>query len=186
MTKQMKWLLALAGVGALLILLNSFFTTPSASPTMNAVNGTMEQVEDTSDTVQFQTVEHDLENRLKPILEHIVGVENVDVMVTVESTEEVIVERNEQQNKQITQESDRNGGQRSITSQTVDGQVVITNGGGGDTPIVTKKLKPRIRGVLVVAKGVENRTVKKLVIEAIQRGLDVPIHAISVIPRKVQ
>lgn len=55
--------------------------------------------------------------------------------------------------------------------------------GDGEQPIVLKKLKPQVRGVLVVAKGAENLKVKAAMIEAIQRVLDVPMHRISVMPK---
>ncbi|MNC72064.1 hypothetical protein D3C75_1230700 [compost metagenome] len=58
------------------------------------------------------------------------------------------------------------------------------NQSGDDTPLVVKTTKPKIRGVVVVAKGAENATVKKLISDAVERGLDVPAHRISVVPRK--
>jgi stage III sporulation protein AG len=50
--------------------------------------------------------------------------------------------------------------------------------------LVVKTVKPKIRGVVVVAKGAENATVKKLISDAVERGLEVPAHRISVVPRK--
>ena len=44
--------------------------------------------------------------------------------------------------------------------------------------------KPEIRGVLVVAKGAENIQVKKWIIEAVTRALDVPSHRVAVMPKK--
>jgi stage III sporulation protein AG len=106
-------------------------------------------------------------------------------MVTVDSTEETVVQLNEKKMSQITEETDRNGASRHITNITNDGQVVLYEVSGGiQAPIIVKKLKPRIRGVLIVAKGAENQTVHKLIAEAVSRGLDVPMHRISVVPRK--
>jgi stage III sporulation protein AG len=129
-------------------------------------------------------IESQLENRLKDLLETIVGVGTVSVLVTVESTEETVVQLNEKMSQQLTNESDRNGTSRHITDITRDGQVVLYEVSGSQTPIVVKKLKPKVRGVVVVAKGAENATVRKLVQEAVSRGLDVPMHRISVVPRK--
>lgn len=132
----------------------------------------------------FEDIESQLETRLKDLLESMVGVGTADVLVTVESTEETVVQLNEKNTQQLTNESDKNGTSRHITEITREGQVVLYEVSGGQAPIVVKKLKPRVRGVIVVAKGAENATVRKLVQEAVSRGLDVPMHRISVMPRK--
>jgi len=119
------------------------------------------------------------------MLEKIVGVGTVDVLVTVDSTEETVVQLNEKQMQTITDETDRNGAKRHITDISKDGQVVLYEvSSGTQSPIVVKKIKPRIRGVMIVAKGAESAAVKKLIAEAVSGGLDVPIHRISVVPRK--
>jgi stage III sporulation protein AG len=119
------------------------------------------------------------------MLEQIVGVGTVDVMVTVDSTEEVIVQRNVKDMQEENNETDANGGQRHTTQYTRDGEIVTYESSGGQhTPIVTKKVKPQVRGVLVVAMGAENPTVKQLIVDAVQKGLNVPSYKISVVPRK--
>jgi len=132
----------------------------------------------------FVDIESQFESRLKGLLESMVGVGTAQVMVTVDSTEETVVQLNEKQIQQLTEESDRNGASRHITEVTKDGQVVLYEVSGNQSPIVVKKLKPRVRGVIIVAKGAENATVHKLIAEAVSRGLDVPLHRISVVPRK--
>ncbi|WP_027085062.1 stage III sporulation protein AG [Cohnella panacarvi] len=132
----------------------------------------------------FTDIESQLESRLKELLESIVGVGTAQVLVTVESTEETVLGLNEKRTQQITEESDRNGANRHITEVTNDGQVVLYEVNEGQSPIVVKKLKPKVRGVIIVAKGAENATVHKLIAEAVSRGLDVPLHKISVVPRK--
>lgn len=71
-----------------------------------------------------------------------------------------------------------------MTQYTRDGQIVTYENSGSEQPIVTKKIKPKIRGVLVVARGAENKTVKGLIVDAVEKGLNVPAYRISVVPRK--
>ena len=52
-----------------------------------------------------------------------------------------------------------------------------------ETPVVLRTEKPKVRGVLVVAKGVDNIQVKAMVKEAVIRLLDVPAHRVSVSPK---
>lgn len=133
----------------------------------------------------FTDIESQLEGRLKDLLESMVGVGTAQVLVTVDSTEETILALNEKKTQQLTDESDKNGATRHITEVTNDGQVVLYEvSGSGQSPIVTKKIKPKVRGVIIVAKGAENATVHKLIAEAVSRGLDVPLNKISVVPRK--
>jgi len=132
----------------------------------------------------FTRLEKELEIKIKDILEKIVGVGAVDVFVTMESTEEIVVEKNESYSQRLTDESDKNGASRHITETTRDGQVALHESSGSQSPIIIKRIKPRVRGVLIAAKGAENATVKRIIAEAVSRGLDVPLHRISVVPRK--
>jgi len=132
----------------------------------------------------FRDYEQAYESQLKDILTKIVGVGEVEVMVSIDSTEEITVEKNTRDSQQVTNESDAGGAKRHITNITRSGDPVVMQQDGQQAPLIVKTTKPKVRGVVVVAKGVENLTVKKLVVEAIERGLDVPPHRISVVPRK--
>ncbi len=121
---------------------------------------------------------------MKEILEKIVGVGTVDVLVNVDSTEEVVYQKNMKDSQQQSDENDANGGKRRTTQYTRDGEVVTYEQSGTQAPIVTKRVKPQIRGVLVVAKGAENEVVKQLIVDAVEKGLNVPEYRISVVPRK--
>lgn len=195
--KAFRWLVLIGLIGAALLLVASFLRIkpidptpePASSPTASEDAAAQHQTtflsggEDGSKD-PFVEIESSLESRLKDMLEKIVGVGTVDVMVNVDSTEETVVKLDEKTTQQLTDETDRNGATRHITQIDKQGQVVLYQVSGGTSPIVVKKLRPTVRGVLVVAKGAENATVQRLIVEAVSRGLDVPIHRISVIPSK--
>ncbi|QOR65429.1 stage III sporulation protein AG [Cytobacillus suaedae] len=124
------------------------------------------------------------ENQLKEALETIVGVDDVSVVVNVDATETKVLQTNTVTNSQSTDETDREGGKRKVEDSSKDEQVVIIRQGEEETPIVIKIEKPAIRGVLVVAKGVDNIQIKKMVVEAVTRALDVPSHRVAVLPKK--
>nr|WP_246427516.1 stage III sporulation protein AG [Paenibacillus phyllosphaerae] len=189
----MRWLLLIGAIGIGLVLFNSFLTLRTIDPASAQTQQQESQIEPSdqaafkgggSEETPFDVIERPLENRLKDILEKIVGVGEVDVFVTIDSTEEKILGRNEKESQQITNEKDKNGGSRNTTSITKDGQIVLYQSGGDEEPLVTKYIKPQIRGVMIVAKGAENQTVRRLLLDAVQKGLNVPITNISVIPRK--
>ncbi|MFC5701058.1 stage III sporulation protein AG [Cohnella faecalis] len=195
--RAFRWLVLIGLIGAALLLAASLLNVKTVDPSkqpdyspyrdedvpkqQEAFIGGGESGKDDP----FTDIEAQLETRLKEMLETMVGVGSSDVMVTVESTEETVVQLNEKTTSQITEETDRNGAKRHITDVTRDGQVVLYEvSSGSKSPIIVKKLKPKVRGVIIVAKGAENATVHRLIAEAVSRGLDVPIHRISVVPRK--
>ncbi|WP_062355974.1 stage III sporulation protein AG [Bacillus kwashiorkori] len=124
------------------------------------------------------------ENSIKEALESIVGVEDVTVVVNVDSTEKKVYEKNKIQKNQTTDETDANGGKRKVEDRTTEEQMVIIREAEKEIPLVSETKKPNIRGVLVVAKGAENIAVKKMIIEAVMRVLDVPSHRVSVLAKK--
>ncbi|WP_127533848.1 stage III sporulation protein AG [Paenibacillus kobensis] len=187
--RTMRWLLLIGCLGAGLMIVNSYLSFDGVEPTANPTAPPAEDVPALSshhNDSEFAVIEQPLENRLKDILEKIVGVGTVDVLVSVESTEEVIYALDSQKTQQINDESDKNGGKRHLTAVTENGNVVLYEKSGDQSPIITKKIKPRISGVLVVAKGAEHPTVKRLIQDAIEKGINVPVNRISIVPRKQQ
>ncbi|GAB6929862.1 stage III sporulation protein AG [Paenibacillus sp. JCM 10914] len=187
-----RWLIILGLIGVAIMLFNSFVNVKKLDhenigreppPESAAVSTT---AGGTTSGSEFGSIEQEFEDRTRTMLEQIVGVGAVDVMVTVDSTEEIVVKSNVKDTQELTEETDANGGKRHVTSYQRDGQIVTYDAAGEQTPIITKRIKPQVRGVLVVAKGAENEVVKSLIVDAIQRGLNVPSHKISVVPRKQQ
>lgn len=154
-----RWLIIIGLLGVAIMLFNSFVNVkkldsentgrePPVSETSQAVLQ-QEAVQPNS----FDSIELAMENRTKEILEKIVGVGTVDIMVTVDSTEEIVVQRNMNDSQAQSEETDASGGKRHTTQYTRDGEIVTYSQSGDETPIITKRIKPQVRGVLVVAKG---------------------------------
>ncbi|MCW3791030.1 stage III sporulation protein AG [Paenibacillus sp. LS1] len=189
-SQTFRWLIILGLIGVGIMLFNSFVNVkkidsenigrepPDPATSMASIQS------DPMDQNPFQAIEMAFEDKIKSVLENIVGVGTVDVMVTVDSTEELVVQRNVKDSQQLTEETDANGGKRHMTQYTRDGEIITYEISGDQTPIVTKKLKPQIRGVLVVARGAENKVVKDLITDAVEKGLNVAAYRISVVPRK--
>lgn len=197
--RSFRWLLLLGLVGAALILFGSFQRQESGKGSVGGKSspgrepqalGAFDSLDSKNSSLHtsshaFESIEQSFEARIKSILEEIVGVGQVDVLITIDSTEELIVQRNFKDNQQQTEETDAKGGKRHNTQYTRDGQIVTLETSGNLSPIVTKRIKPKVRGVIVVAKGVENSTVKKMVVDAVEKGLNVPAYRVSVVPRKI-
>ncbi len=164
--QTLRWLLLMGLVGAAFMILNSFITVKEVDPIGEGRASPADQTQPVfgssgKESSPFREFEEAYQSQLREILTKIVGVGEVEVLVTIESTEEVTVERNTQETQQITNEQDQQGAKRHITDISRKGEVVLYEVSGGKKPLVTKTIKPKIRGVLVVAKGAENLTVKR-------------------------
>lgn len=128
--------------------------------------------------------EREYEGQLKEALDEMLGVDDVRVVVNIDSTEEKVLEKNRVSKNQITDETDTNGGKRKVQDSSIDEQLVIIRKGDKEGPIVVQTKKPEIRGVLVVARGADNMQVKRWIVEAVTRALGVPSHRVAVMPKK--
>lgn len=195
--KYQYLLLVLLFGAAIMLISNMFFTDKPSNANIPVMKNGEEQKEE-EDVAAFgqkqkagndiiAAYEREYEAQLKEALDAIIGVEDVTVVVNVDATEAKVLEKNRTSKKQITDETDREGGKRNVEDHSVEEQlVIIRKGGEEEVPIVLETKKPRIRGVLVVAKGADNIQVKKWIVEAVTRVLDVPSHRVAVMPKKTK
>lgn len=180
--KKMLWVLGSLGV---LLLFNplTFFTGQSTGGQQLPTSQAQATVTNSSQASMAE-YEKIYEQRLTDILSTVRGVSEPSVMVTIDSSEEVVYAMNHQGSKQQAQEGDNKGGTRGTTSFDESNNIVLTKQNGADKPLVVKTIKPRVRGVVVTAKGAEDVKVQALITEAVQRSLEVPPHKISILPKK--
>ncbi|MBD1378799.1 stage III sporulation protein AG [Metabacillus arenae] len=138
------------------------------------------------DSITIGDYEKEYENQLKDTLETIIGVDDVSVVVNVDASSLKVLEKNRVTQSQVTNETDKGGGERKVEDQSIDEQVVIIRDGENESPIVLQTKKPEIRGVLVVAKGADNVQIKKTIVEAVTRSLGVASHRVAVAPKKMK
>lgn len=127
-----------------------------------------------------------LEQRLEQVLRKVDGVGEVQVMITLRSSRELVVEREETINRSATNESDSKGGSRSISQMEMGESVVYSSEGSVSEPYVVKTLPPEIEGVLVVAQGAGNSAVNRTITVIVQALFDVEPHKVSVVRMKTK
>ncbi|GIM44558.1 stage III sporulation protein AG [Collibacillus ludicampi] len=182
LSRKPKWLWVLGLLGVFLLFGGSLFPTNQNKTSPQAVDPAHPTV--STDQPSTHDFEKMYETRLTEMLNQLQGVSDVSVMVNLDSTEEVLYATNDQNNKTTTNETDKQGGTRVTTQMNENNQILITKDGDGDHPVVVKRVKPHVRGVLVMAKGAENPRVQLAILDAIQRVLDVPAFKISIQPKK--
>lgn len=121
--------------------------------------------------------EQELEARLESILTNISGVGNVDVLITFETSEQIEPAFNSNSTTEKTEEKDSQGGVRAVTTESVNKTMVTSN---SESPIVIKTTDPKIKGVLVVAEGASDPTIKDSLYKAVQVSLQIPGHQVEV------
>lgn len=125
-----------------------------------------------------------LEKKLETILSQMDGAGAVQVMITLQSSEEKVVEKDQPVNRSETNETDSQGGTREISTIDQGESTVFGQGEGGSQPYVVKVLQPRVEGVLVLAQGAGTGSVSKNISEAIQALFDIDAHKIRVVKMK--
>ncbi|WP_019154465.1 stage III sporulation protein AG [Robertmurraya massiliosenegalensis] len=189
--KKYQYLIIILLFGAaIMVVSNSLIDDENSSiPVISNQDGEKEEVETigtakAAGSNEISDYEASYEEQLKEALEGIAGVSDVMVVVNVDATEKSVYEKNTVTRSQTTEETDREGGKRTVEDQSKDSQLVIIREGEKEVPIELEKKKPEIRGVLVVAKGADNIQIKKWIVESVTKLLDVPSHRVSVMPRK--
>nr|WP_263325775.1 stage III sporulation protein AG [Neobacillus sp. Marseille-Q6967] len=191
-TGKMQYMLLVLCIGAAFMIVGNVLFTDKSTPQDSPVAANVKEEEDVaafglkknSSNQAITDYEETYEKELKRALEEMLGVDDVTVVVTIDSTDQKVLEKNRVTKSQTTEEKDNEGGERKVQDVQTDEQLVIIREGEKEVPIVIETKKPEIRGVLVVAHGAENIQVKKSIVEAVTRALGVPSHRVAVTPKK--
>ena len=118
----------------------------------------------------------ELEANLKAILSQIQGAGTVDIMITYESTGEKVYAIDVSEQSTTSNEDSQSGANKQNSNVKSDKKTITPS----NTPVVAKEVYPKVKGVIVVAQGAGDATVKQNIITAVKSVLDVPDHKISV------
>ena len=144
----------------------------------NAAEAEGTQSSDSMDEEQYLIY---LENRLTEALANVAGVGRVQVMITLKSSREAVVERETPVSRSATNETDSQGGSRVISQVETGDSVVYRSEGTDSEPFVIKTLTPEIEGVLVVAEGAGSGTVNRTITDIVKALFGVEAHKVSVV-----
>ena len=192
-TEPPKWfrrdnLLILVLLGVLLFIIA--LPVKKETPATSAVDS-MEQSKDgnvvqdrirTADTENTEEYTAYLEEKLKKMLESIGELGEVEVMITLESSEERIVEKDMTADRSQTEEQDSAGGTRTISSSNTGYQTVYQEDDQG-APFIVKTLAPKVEGVLIVAEGAGKGNMANEITQIAQALFDVEAHKVKVLEK---
>lgn len=122
-----------------------------------------------------------LEGRLTETLTRMSGVGQVKVMITLKSSIELVVEKEQPVKRSTTNENDSQGGSRIVSQMESSENTVYRTEGSLSEPYVVKTLPPQIEGVVVVAEGAGNGEVNRTIVEIVQALFGVDAHKVRVV-----
>jgi stage III sporulation protein AG len=193
-SKKAGYILVLALAGLMLMIIGNIFSS-SSSEENNEMElqqqmeadiqepSTQANSEDANVTSDMEELEAIYRKDLEEMLNKVQGVSEAEVMINLDSTNVKVYEKNLIRSQQTTDESDRNGGTRTVEDHTEEIQTVLVRQGDREVPLLVETKKPDVRGVFVVAKGADHASVRSWIVEAVSRVLDVPTHRVSVMPK---
>lgn len=127
-----------------------------------------------------------MEEKLEEALSQMAGAGKVKVVISMKSSEEKVVEKDQPVTRSNTSETDSGGGTRSINNLETGESTVYSSEGTDSEPYVVKVIQPEVEGVIVLAEGAGTGNVSKNISEAIQVLFGIDAHKIKVVKMKTQ
>ena len=164
-------LIAIAGVILLLANFSEWRTTSSK---------TKQKEEKSVQISQNDAYVEALENKLVHILENVDGVGKAEVMITLKSSRESVLNKDVSEETQ-TEEEKNSETQKINRSQKKDEETILSDSSGNSAPYVVKELEPEIAGIIISCEGADNKVVAASVLEAAQVLFGVSANHIKVL-----
>lgn len=152
--------------------------SPLPEQTSTGATNTKAAPVNTEDAVEYAAW---MEEKLEEALSQVSGAGKVKVVISMKSSEEKIVEKDQPITRSNTSEEDSQGGIRNINNVESGESTVYSGTGTESDPFVTKVLQPQVEGVLVVAEGAGTGSVSKNMSEAVQVLFGVEAHKVKVV-----
>ena len=152
--KNITNLIVILIIGVIIVIAGSVFWGEDRKDKLDIAYEVSDTGVNKDDTLPY---EQHLKLNLEKVLSSIEGVGKVSAMITFESSSEMIPAIETKSNKTLTSEADNQGGKREVEQIEEDEKILILNKQDGDQqPLILKELKPKVKGVIIVAEGVED------------------------------
>jgi stage III sporulation protein AG len=125
--------------------------------------------------------ERALEGELESLLSMVRGAGRVRVSVVLEATSERRFGKNVSEDVQRTEETDPDGGTRTVELVSRTEEIVLARQGGQDQAVLATLMRPRVTGAVVVVEGGADPRVRTEISRALQALLGLAPHKIQIL-----
>lgn len=125
-----------------------------------------------------------MEEKLENLLSGMEHAGRVEVIISLKSSEEKVVEKDIPVTRSNTQEQDSQGGSRDVSQMDSKETTIYETDSQKSTPYVIKTNCPQVEGVVVVCEGAGVGNVSKNITEAIEVLFGIEPHKIKVVKMK--
>lgn len=134
-----------------IIAINTIWNGDKDKNTQNKTMDNKKLAQTDSNQTNNNEEDNNIEGRLENILSQIDGVGKVKVLVTYSRTSQLVPLYNENSQESITEETDKEGGKRTINENSSKKDVVYQETNGTKTPITQSIINPKIEGAVITA-----------------------------------
>lgn len=177
--EKKKWWLDASKVKYLLIIIISLgllaLIWPASKVATDTLNDNMP-----NPTPTATSVKDNMTNELEAILGQIEGAGEVNVSISLASEGIKTYASNIREESRDIEEADNQGAKKSTSEHNITRDLAVSSG----SPLLIEEKNPEILGVLIVASGANNSRTTEQLINATTTLLDVPVHKVTVMPRK--
>ena len=124
-----------------------------------------------------ETNAYNLEQELEDILSRIDGAGKVKVLITYSESNQIVAMYNENRNTSVTEETDSEGGIRTIESTDSNKEIILD---GSNNPVTEKIVMPKIEGAIIIAEGGGDAIIKSSIIQAVSAVTGLASHKVQV------
>lgn len=123
-----------------------------------------------------------LESLLEATLNQVRGAGRVKVFLTL--SDEGRLEVMSAETREISRSEEKEGQQQRTSLQDrMTRQPQVVRNGQQEGPVITRRLRPEVAGVLVLADGAAREEVRLQLVEAVATALGIAAHRVAVLPR---
>lgn len=124
-----------------------------------------------------ETNAYNLERELEEVLSKIEGVGKVKVLITYSESSQIVAMYNENKNISVTEETDSEGGIRTIEATDANKEIILD---GDNNPITEKIVMPKIEGAIIIAEGGGDAILKSNIVQAVSAVTGLASHKVQV------
>lgn len=167
--KKVRIIVAIGILGITLILLSELITPK---------NKAKQEVSSTSDSISMS--KEMLEEQVYDLITSIDGVGRAKVMVTLETSVEYVYAKEAKTDTDVTRDISNGKSTKTTQKDKSEETYIFVDGSDGKQALLTTEKAPRVKGVVVVCEGGDDKLVQSRIIDAVTTAFDIGANRVCV------